>query len=140
MIILDTRLISEAMKPQPHQAVKQWLDDQKAETIYITSPSIADLLVGIGSLPNGRSKDGLARALDRSLEVFSGRVLTFDTLAAWSFADLSVKAKNLPRSFGAMDLCVAAIAAAQGLPLASFEPELYDGLGIPVINPLASDQ
>ncbi len=140
MIILDTRLISETMKPQPHLAVKQWLDDQHAETIYITSVSIAELLAGIGSLPNGRSKDGVARALDRSLQVFTGRVLTFDTLAAWSFADLSIKAKNLPRSFAPMDLCIAAIAAAHGLPLASFEPALYDGLGIPVIDPLASDQ
>ena len=41
MIVLDTNVISEAMKPQPNAAVRAWLNQQVAETS--TSPSSPSL-------------------------------------------------------------------------------------------------
>ena len=32
MILLDTNVVSEAMKPEPHRGVRDWLDAQAAET------------------------------------------------------------------------------------------------------------
>lgn len=35
MILLDTNLVSEAMKPRPDLGVQTWLDAQLAETLYL---------------------------------------------------------------------------------------------------------
>ena len=60
MIVLDTNVISEAMKPEPHPAVRAWLNDQAAETLYLSSVTLAELLFGIAALPAGKRKDMLA--------------------------------------------------------------------------------
>ncbi len=82
MIVLGTDVISEAMKPEPHPAVRAWLNEQAAETLYLSSVTVAELLFGIGALPPGRRKDMLAQALDGLLALFRNRVLPFDIDAA----------------------------------------------------------
>ena len=59
MIVLDTNVISEALKPQPQPALQAWLDAQAAETLYLTSITLAELWFGIGVLPAGRRKTAL---------------------------------------------------------------------------------
>lgn len=74
MILLDTNVISEAMKPEPHPSVRNWLDAQAAETVFLSSVTIAELLFGIGALPRGKRKDRLAAALDGMLDLFTARI------------------------------------------------------------------
>ena len=64
MILLDTNVISEAMKPAPERAVRDWLDAQTAETLFLSSVTIAELSFGIAALPKGRRKDNLIAALE----------------------------------------------------------------------------
>lgn len=61
MIVLDTNVVSEAMKPEPHAAVRAWLNDQPAETLYLSSVTLAELLFGIRALPAGKRKNLLDR-------------------------------------------------------------------------------
>ena len=65
MIVLDTNVISEAMKPAPNPAVRAWLNEQVAETLYLTSVTLAEMLFGITVLPAGRRRNTLTRALRR---------------------------------------------------------------------------
>ena len=67
MIILDTNVVSEPMKPNGNPAVRDWLDRQAAETLYLTATSLSELLVGIEMLPHGKRKEGLAAALNELL-------------------------------------------------------------------------
>ena len=67
MIVLDTNVVSEAMKPEPDPAVRDWLDEQAAETLFLSSVTVAELLFGIGALPDGRRKQKLAATLDGPL-------------------------------------------------------------------------
>lgn len=53
MILLDTDVVSEAMKPEPHPSVRDWLGAQAAETLFLSSVTIAELLFGIRALPRG---------------------------------------------------------------------------------------
>jgi predicted nucleic acid-binding protein len=62
MIVLDTNVISEAMKPAPNPAVRAWLNQQVAETLYLTSVTLAEMLFGIAMLPEGRRRNILTRA------------------------------------------------------------------------------
>ena len=64
MIVLDTNIVSEAMKPEPYPAVRAWLNGQATETLYLSTVTVAELLYGLGALPVGRRKDLLAQTLE----------------------------------------------------------------------------
>lgn len=135
MILLDTNVVSEAMKPEPHAAVRDWLDAQAAETLFLCSVTIAELLFGIGALPTGKRKDRLAAALDGVLDLFATRILPFDTSAARRYADLAVKACAAGKGFPVPDGYIAAIAAAHGFTVASRDTSAFNAAGLMVIDP-----
>lgn len=135
MIILDTNVVSEAMKPEPHLAVQTWLNNQAAETLFLSSVTLAELLFGIAALPASKRKDMLAQILDGLMGLFRDRVLPFDTDAARRYADLAVTAKNGGRGFLTPDGYIAAIAASRGFIVASRDTAPYDAAGVTVINP-----
>jgi len=135
MIVLDTNVVSEAMKPEPDPAVRNWLDEQAAETLYLSSITIAELMFGIGALPKGKRKDKLTAALDGVLALFGTRILPFDTSAARRYADLAVKARAAGKGFPTPDGYIAAITAAQGFAVASRDTSAFAAAGLTVIDP-----
>jgi len=135
MILLDTNVVSEAMKPEPHPSVCDWLDAQAAETLFLSSVTLAELMFGIGTLPRGKRRDHLAAALDGALELFDARILPFDTAAARRYADLAVKARRAGKGFPTPDGYIAAIAAAHGYAVASRDSSAFTAAGLAVINP-----
>ncbi|MGE4071139.1 MAG: type II toxin-antitoxin system VapC family toxin [Lysobacterales bacterium] len=135
MIVLDTNVLSEAMKPEPHPAVRAWLNDQTAETLYLSSVTLAELLFGIAALPAGKRKDMLKQTLDGLLGLFGDRVLPFDTDAARRYAELAVTARNGGRGFPTPDGYIAAIAASRGFIVASRDTAPYEAASVAVINP-----
>ncbi|MCA3351066.1 MAG: type II toxin-antitoxin system VapC family toxin [Roseomonas sp.] len=135
MILLDTNVVSEAIKPESHPAVRAWLDAQLAETLFLPSITIAELLFGIGVLPDGRRKTILAARIDGLLEAFAGRILPFDARAAQHYADLAVKARAAGRGFPTPDGYIAAIAAAHGFAVASRDTSAFHAAGLAVIDP-----
>lgn len=135
MILLDTNVVSEAMKPEPHPAVRKWLDEQVAETLYLSSVTVAELMFGIGALPDGKRKDKLNAALDGALGLFVDRILPFDTSAAHRYADLAVKARATGKGFPTPDGYIAAIAASHDFMIASRDNSAFTAAGLTVIDP-----
>lgn len=135
MIVLDTNVVSEAMKPEPHPAVRTWLNDQATETLYLSSVTVAELLFGIRALPVGKRKDMLAQTLDGLMRLFRDRVLSFDIDAARCYADLAVTARIAGRGFPTPDGYIAAIAASRGFIVASRDTDPYEAASVTVINP-----
>jgi predicted nucleic acid-binding protein len=134
MIVLDTNVVSEAMKPEPHPGVLAWLNDQSAETLYLSSVTLAELFFGIGALPNGKRKELLAQTLDGLMKLFKGRILPFDTEAARHYAELALAAKAKGRGFPTPDGYIAAIATSQGFIVASRDTAPYEAAGVKVID------
>jgi predicted nucleic acid-binding protein len=135
MILLDTNVVSEAMKPEPHPSVRDWLDAQAAETLFLSSVTVAELMFGIGALPKGKRKDRLATTLDGVMELFESRILPFDTQAARRYADLAVEARKAGKGFPTPDGYIAAIAAAHGFAVASHDTAAFAAAGLTVIDP-----
>ena len=135
MILLDTNVVSEAMKPGPDPAVRDWLDAQAAETLYLSSTTVAELIFDIGTLPKGRRKDSLAAALHEVLALFAGRILSFDADAARCYGDLAVRARAAGKGFPTPDGYIAAIAAAHSFEVASRDTSAFAAAGLMVINP-----
>lgn len=122
MIVLDTDVVSEAMKPSGSPTVRAWLDAQAAETVYLCSATLAELFHGIATLPAGRRKEALAVSLDGLLDLFGPRILPFDADAARCCAGLAAQARAAGCGFPLPDGCIAATAA-------------FEAAGLPVVNP-----
>lgn len=136
MIVLDTNVLSEAVRPTPQQRVLDWLAAQQAATLYTTTISEAELLYGIASLPGGRRRSALAETMRRMLsEDFAGRVLIFDRPAAREFAVIASVRRSKGRPISAFDAQIASIARAQGAAVATRNVSDFEGCGIDIIDP-----
>lgn len=136
MIVLDTNVISEPMKANGSPAVLAWLDQQAPETLYLTAVNLAELLVGIAILPQGRRKRGLDAALAELISrLFGDRVLSFDEAAAKVYALLIERAQAGGHTITVSDGQIAAIAAVHGFAVATRDTGPFMAAGVPVISP-----
>lgn len=138
MIVLDTNMVSETLKPRPDSAVLAWLDAQLAETLYLSSVTVAELLFGVAVLPAGKRRDRLAAAVDGLVGLYQGRILPFDVEAARSYAALAATARSRARGFPIPDGYIAATAASRNFIVASRDASAFAACGLQAINPWAT--
>jgi predicted nucleic acid-binding protein len=135
MIVLDTNVILEAMKPDPDDRVRAWLDAQSAETLYLSAVSVAGLSFGVSAPPAGKRKAALSSVLEGVLSLFEARILAFDIQAAGRYGDLAAKAREAGRGFPTPDGYIAAIAAANGFIVATHNGSAFEAAGLKIIDP-----
>jgi len=115
--------------------VLAWFDAQDANSLYLTSVTLAELWFGIGALPAGRRRTALGRAVDGLVSLFSGRILSFDTDAARHHADRALRARAAAKGLPIVDAYIAAIAAAGGFAVATRDIAPFRAAGVDVIDP-----
>lgn len=136
MIILDTNVVSEPLKPAPELAVLDWLNAQEPQTLYLTTVNLAELLAGIEAMPVGRRRTELGSALaGQIMLLFEGRVLAFDRPAAEAFARINASAQAAGNPISFADGAIAAIASAHGFMVATRNVRDFKGTGVEIINP-----
>ena len=136
MILLDTNVVSEPLRRAPDVRVTEWIDAQALETLFLSSVTVAELRAGLALLPAGKRQVGLQESLEtRVLPLFSGRVLSFDLGCTQAYADLMAKARASGLAISSADGYIAAIAAANGLTVATRDTAPFNAAGIAVINP-----
>lgn len=136
MIVLDTNVISEAMLRRGDPVVLDWYDEQIAETLYLTSITVAELRYGIAVMAHGRRKEALSEGLEhRILPLFGDRVLDFDLNAAAAYGAIRALARSRGKAIATADGYIAAIAAAHEFAIASRDTSPFEAAGLPVINP-----
>jgi toxin FitB len=139
VIVLDTNVISEPLKPLADPAVVRWLDAQDPETLYLTATSVAEVLIGIALLPVGKRKRGMEQSAQSLLaKLFAGRFLAFDREAAIAFALLGSRAAAKGYSISMADCQIAAIAAVRGFSVATRDTAPFLAAGVPIVNPWKS--
>ncbi len=136
MIILDTNVVSELLRPAPSPAVEAWLAAQDGATVFFTAIGEAELRLGVAILPAGRRRTSLAEAIDAMLEEdFRGRILPFDTTAAQAYVAIAATRRAAGRPISPFDCQIAAIAYIRQAVLATRNTVDYENCGIEVINP-----
>ena len=136
MIILDTNVISEPLKPRPDVAVLRWLDLQSPATLYVTTISQAELLAGVAALPRGRRRTELRRVIDTELvSLFANRILPFGERSAEAYAQVVTAATRAGNPMDFADAAIAAIAIEHNFILASRNVVDFKGLSVKLINP-----
>ena len=136
MIVLDTNIVSELMKPQPHQGVRQWINAQALETLYLTSVSWFELLHGLELMPEGRRQTGLREVLHKLRDdFFAQRILSFGEDAATLLSKQMAQAKRAGVSISLGDGQIAAIALEYGCVVATRDTGPFLAAGVKVIDP-----
>ncbi len=137
MILLDTNVLSEFMRPRPSAAVIAWLDKQPAGAVYTSAISRAEIELGLLLMPQGQRQEALSRAAEAMFaEEFNGRCLPFDEDAARHYAAIVSARTRAGRPISVEDAEIAAIALAHRMSLATRNTtdfELIDDLE--VVNP-----
>ncbi len=136
MILLDTNVISEPLKPLADPTATAWLDHQTKESLYLCAPVLMEVLFGIALLPDGKRKRGMATAIESLLaSYFADRFLAFDREAATVYASLASRASARGFIISVGDGQIAAIAAVHGFTVATRDTAPFLAVGVPVINP-----
>ena len=120
MILLDTNVVSELMRPAPEPRVLEWLDAQLAADVWISAVTVGEIRLGIALLPDGQRKErlaGLAEAMFQ--EDFPDNCLSYGMLAAAEYAAIVAARTRLGRPISVEDAQIAAIARSGGLILAT---------------------
>ena len=138
MIVLDTNVVSELMRPDPDVSVVNWVTGQAAPNLYLSTISEAELRYGVEILPAGERRNRLLDEVDGMLqEDFAGRILPFDSAAAQAYALIAAARRAAGRPINHADCQIAAIARCRGESVSTRNVDDFEGSGIEVINPWA---
>jgi len=136
LIVVDTNVISELMRGEPHPAVLTWMAAQPRAQLYTTHINQAEILYGIGALPEGRRRAALAAAATAMFaEDFAGRILPFDAGAAARYPDVVLARRKAGNPIEKFDALIAATALAAGASIVTRDVGGFAGCGLTLVNP-----
>ena len=139
MIVLDTNVISELMRPKPNMDIVHWLDRQPRTSIWITSISVFELRFGLQVMPIGRRQAALMSWFEQWLsEVVQQRIANYDEFAARLASDLAVDRQKRGRSGELRDTMIAGIVLASRATLATRNVKHFEEIAPHVVNPWAT--
>lgn len=140
MIVLDTNVVSELIRPRPAVRVIDWVVRQEAGRLYLSSITEAELRYGVEILPKGSRQMKLRVAVEGLLrDDFAGRILPFESDAARAYALIAASRRAAGRPISRPDCQIAAIARSVSASVATRDTGGFEGCGVGVINPW-SDQ
>jgi len=136
VIILDTNVLSEALRPAPAPRVIDWLSRQASTSLFVTTVTQAEILYGIAILDPGRRRDDLqSAAVAMFAEDFAGRIVGFDVDAAPVFAAIAAERRQLGKPISQFDAQIAAIARSRGAAVATRNIRDFEACDIELIDP-----
>lgn len=138
MIVLDTNVVSELMRPEPAPQVADWVRRRDRRELRTTSITLAEIRYGVARLPDGRRKHVLLDAADDVFRAFSDQVLPVDEAAAEQYAVIASARERSGKPMPGFDALIAAVCRSRGAALATRNVADFDGAGIEVIDPWAA--
>ncbi len=135
MIIVDTNVASELMRPAPAQAVRDWVSSQAAGDLCTTAITVAEIRYGLARLTGGRRKDRLQAAADEVFTAFSEYILPFDASAAVHYALIVSHRDDIGMPIQGFDAQIAAICRARNATLATRNVKDFRETGVDITDP-----
>jgi predicted nucleic acid-binding protein len=134
MILVDTNVISEPLKPQPDPKVVAWFNLQIPDDLCICSITVMEMLDGVSRLPIGQRRTSLDRSVNNIIPRF--KCLPFDEFAARSYAQLMETARQAGYTVSMADAQIAAVAHSNGVTtFATRDVGPFSAMGLKVVNP-----
>lgn len=139
MIVLDTNVISELIRPVPARSVLRWLDGQLSADVVTTAVTAAELRAGVAVLPGGQRRQQIGSLIERLLqETFDDLVIPFAVDCTPAYARIVSSRKAAGRPITVADAQIAAICLTRGATLATRNTKDFDGIELRVVDPWRS--
>ena len=136
MIVFDTNVISELMKPDPDSRVADWFTRLDGNDLFTTTITEAEIRFGLVAMPQGKRRDALMAEADAMFEnVLRDQVLPFDRVAAQLYGHVVIRRRAAGRPIEVADAMIAAVAATHGLAVATRNVRDFADTGVTVLNP-----
>ena len=135
MIVFDTNVVSELMKPQPDESVSDWVRAQTDGDLFTTSITLAEILYGIERLPDGKRKELLRTAASDVFAAFADQVLPFDAVAAARYPTIVDIRERLGLPIDGFDAQIASICQTHRAGLATRNVKDFEHTGIVLTDP-----
>ena len=135
MIVIDTNVLSELMRPLPDPQVVAWVDSLAPGEAVTTSITMAEVGQGLRRLPPGKRRTLLTEIFQALITHLDREILSFDRDAAGHYARIAVARESTGRSIDQLDCMIAAICVAHGAVLATRNERDFEGAGVEIINP-----
>jgi predicted nucleic acid-binding protein len=131
--LLDTNIISEAIKPRPSPAIIDWMAGQRRSDLFLSAMTIGEMRRGILQMPDGKRKQAMSSWFEGTISYFEGRVLPFSGQAALHWADLMATSRSKGHNRDAVDTIIAATALAHDCVVVTANTRDFDG--VETLNP-----
>lgn len=135
MIVLDTNVVSEPLKPAPAAKPVAWLRDMDIASLYLTTITVAELHAGLRLMPAGKRQDALRVGLNDLVTAFGDRILPLDLAASLTFGAVVARARGVGNTMKFADAAIASIALANRFAVATRDVGDFRGSGVTIINP-----
>jgi predicted nucleic acid-binding protein len=136
MIVLDTNVLSEALRPSPEETVLRWLAEQNRNVVFTTAITQAEILYGIEMLPPGKRRSRLHAAVERLFtDEFHGRVLPFDAESALVYPKIVADRAHMGRPISQFDAIIASVCRSRDAMIATRNASDFEDCGLAIINP-----
>jgi predicted nucleic acid-binding protein len=139
VILVDTNVVSELMKPQPDPRVVRWLR-RSAPALMLPTIAVAEIAFDIEKLAESRRRQDLLEALRRLVLEFADRLFDFNVNAAWAYGRILATAQRAGRPMAVPDALIAAIAKVNGCALATRNVKDFASTGLDLVDPWHNDE
>lgn len=135
MIVVDTNVLSELMRPQPAPQVARWLEATQPNVLALTAISVMEITYGVTRLPAGRRKDATRQRWESIQASWTGTFLGLGMAESVAAGEVLGARAAVGRPISAPDAQLAGMCLAWGAALATRNTKDFEGLGIELINP-----
>lgn len=136
-LVLDTNVLSEALRREPDPRVVEFLRVNDARCLT-TSITCAELSYGVERLPDGDRKADLRARIDEVLALYEPDALSFDASAARTYGALVARLEREGQPKPQVDMMIAAICLAHGGTLVTRNSADFAHTGVSLVDPWAS--
>jgi predicted nucleic acid-binding protein len=134
--LLDTNVVSEWVKPQPHPGVIAWLAGVDEDRVFLSVITLAEIRHGIERLPKGTRRKRLDTWLRDELPLrFEGRILAIDETVADGWGEVVARREAAGLPIGIMDAFMAATANVHALQLVTRNERDFEAAVKEIVNP-----
>ncbi len=138
MIVVDTNVISELMRPDPELAVIAWVGGQSPGSLATTAINVAEIRVGLARLNDGARKVALSTAAEAVFSGLKDLIWSFDAQSALEYATVVARRESIGRPISGFDAQIAAVCRSRGAAIATRNVSDFADLGLDVIDPWQS--
>lgn len=140
MIVLDTNVVSELIRPKPSESVLEWFSRHEYDFLFVTTTTLAEIRYGLRVMPAGKRQSTLTAIFESFIaEVIQGSILDFTDAAAQVYADIAGRRKAMGQPMSMADAQIAAVALQCGCALATRNIKDFHGVGLELLNPFEDE-